>query len=122
MSHSRPISARSRSIRRGDPRCGTSRRGCRPMARWSRRPEASLEAAAHVSPEDQDVRRELVEVATELQDFELGAKHLAELADLQAGARKGDTLLALADCYYDKLEDAPAGRHAMRAAADAFGF
>lgn len=83
---------------------------------------ASLEAANHVSPSDQDVLREIVEVATELGDHESAAKHLALLADLQTGSRKGETLLALADVYYDRIDDSAAARAAMRDAADAFGF
>ena len=55
---------------------------------------ASLEAANHVSPGDQDVLRELVELATELGDHEAAAQHLRALADSQTGARKGDALLA----------------------------
>ena len=37
---------------------------------------ASLEAANHVSPGDVDVLRELVELATELEDFKAAAAHL----------------------------------------------
>lgn len=83
---------------------------------------ASLEAANHVSPNDQDVLREIVDIATELGDHESAAKHLALLADLQTGSRKGETLLGLADIYYDRIEDVAAARGAMRDAAEAFGF
>jgi tetratricopeptide (TPR) repeat protein len=82
---------------------------------------ASLEAANHVSPGSPDVLRELVELATELGDHAGAARHLAALAETQRGGRKGDALLALADLYYDKLEDTALARKAMRDAADAFG-
>jgi len=82
---------------------------------------ASLETANHVAPGDADLLRELVELATELEDHAAAAGHLAALAALQTGARKGETLLALADLYYDRLDDMPRARAAMRDAADAFG-
>jgi tetratricopeptide (TPR) repeat protein len=82
---------------------------------------ASLETADHVSPGDVDVLRELVELATELDDHEGAARHLAALAARQSGARKGEALLALADVYYDKLDDLQRARTAMREAAEAFG-
>jgi tetratricopeptide (TPR) repeat protein len=82
---------------------------------------ASLEAANHVSPGDQDVLRELVELATELEDHEATARHVRALATMQSGARRGESLLALADLYYDKLDNAQLARDAMREAADAFG-
>ncbi|HEU0032812.1 MAG TPA: hypothetical protein VFQ53_19405 [Kofleriaceae bacterium] len=82
---------------------------------------ATLEAANHVSPGDAGVLRELVELAAQLADYEAAAKHLATLAELATGARRGETLLELADVFYDKIDDPMRGRHAMRAAADAFG-
>jgi tetratricopeptide (TPR) repeat protein len=82
---------------------------------------AALEAANHVSPGDREVLRQLVDLATELDDQEAAARHLAALAEEEAGARKGDVLLQLADIYYDKLEDALRARVTMRAAADAYG-
>jgi tetratricopeptide (TPR) repeat protein len=82
---------------------------------------ASLEAANHVAPGDESVLRELVELSTELGDHEATVRHLRELADLQTGSRRGETLMQLADVYYDTVEDLQAAREAMRAAADAFG-
>jgi tetratricopeptide (TPR) repeat protein len=82
---------------------------------------ATLETANHVSPGDQGVLRELVELATQTGDHEAAARHLAALAQLLTGARRGDALLELADIAYDKLEDPTRGREAMRAAATAFG-
>ncbi len=82
---------------------------------------ASLETANHVNPGDPALVRELVELAGELGDQEAVARHLAALAELSTGARRGDVLLELADVYYDKLDDTLRGRQTMRAAADAFG-
>jgi len=82
---------------------------------------ASLEAANHVSPGDTEVLRELVEIATDLEDFKAAVTHLRALANVQTGARKGESLLALADLYHDKIGDDQLGRAAMREAADAFG-
>ncbi|NVB78524.1 MAG: hypothetical protein HOV81_09040, partial [Kofleriaceae bacterium] len=82
---------------------------------------AALEAANHVSPGDPEVLAELVELALQLGDPKAAGMHLASLAELQTGPKKGDTLHQLADVYYDKLDDAPAARIAMRAAAEAFG-
>src|SRR5439155_3872697 len=82
---------------------------------------ATLETANHVNPGDVAVLRELVELATQLQDHTAAARHLTALAHELAGARRGDALLELADIYYDKLDDAVGGRDAMRQAAEAFG-
>lgn len=82
---------------------------------------AALEAANHVSPGNQEILEELVQLATELGDHAAAARHLAALAEVETGPRKGDSLLALADLYYDKLEDAVKARELMREAADAFG-
>ncbi len=82
---------------------------------------ASLEAANHVAPGNVELLRELVELAQELEDHHATAEHLRSLAAAQTGARKGESLLALADIYYDKLEDESGGRAAMREAAEAFG-
>jgi tetratricopeptide (TPR) repeat protein len=82
---------------------------------------ATLETANHVSPGDPVVLRDLVELASQTEDHEAAARHLAALAALSSGARRGDVLLELADVYYDRLEDPIRGREAMRAAADALG-
>jgi len=84
---------------------------------------ATLEAANHVNPGDPTLVRELVDIATELGDHANAARHLTELAELHgpAGVHRGNDLLELADIYYDKLEDLPRARQAMRAAAEAFG-
>jgi len=82
---------------------------------------ATLETANHVSPGDPAVLRELVELATATDDHEAAARHLTALAELTTGARRGDTLLELADIYYDKLEDAQRGRDTMREAAKSLG-
>ncbi|MCX5745901.1 MAG: hypothetical protein NT062_25775, partial [Proteobacteria bacterium] len=82
---------------------------------------ATLETLNHAIPGDRGVLRELVELATELDDFEAAATHLRALAELAAGARRGDVLLELADLCYDRLDDAERGRVAMREAAEAFG-
>jgi tetratricopeptide (TPR) repeat protein len=82
---------------------------------------AALEAANHVSPRNQEILEELVQLATELGDHPAAARHLTSLADVESGARKGESLLALADIYYDKLEDAVRAREVMKQAADAFG-
>ncbi len=82
---------------------------------------ASLETANHVSPGDVGVLRELVDVASEVGDHRAAARHLAALAGAQAGARRADTLLELADLFYDQLDDAGAARSTMRDAADELG-
>lgn len=82
---------------------------------------ASLEAANHVAPGDPEILEELVQVATELGDHAAAARHLEALANVATGTRKGDTLLALADLYYDKLDDVQRARQIMRQAAEAFG-
>jgi Tfp pilus assembly protein PilF len=82
---------------------------------------ASLEAANHVAPGDPELRRELVDLAGELGDFDAAARHCAALADVLVGPRRGDALLELADLCYEQLADAPRARAAMRAAAEAFG-
>jgi tetratricopeptide (TPR) repeat protein len=82
---------------------------------------AALEAANHVSPRNQEILEELVQLATELGDHTAAARHLTSLADVETGARRGESLLALADVYYDKLEDAVRAREVMKQAADAFG-
>ncbi|HEY0480211.1 MAG TPA: tetratricopeptide repeat protein, partial [Kofleriaceae bacterium] len=82
---------------------------------------ATLETANHVSPGDATVLRELVEIATELRDHTAAVRHLTALALRLSGARRGDALLELADFYYDRLDDTPRGREAMRKAAEAFG-
>jgi lipopolysaccharide biosynthesis regulator YciM len=82
---------------------------------------ASLEAANHVSPGDDAILGELVELAETLADHAAHARHLTTLAALRSGAQRADTLLVLADVYYDKLDDAPKARTTMREAADALG-
>ncbi len=82
---------------------------------------AALEAANHVSPGNQEILEELVQLATELADHSAAARHLAALAAVETGPRKGESLLALADLYYDKLEDVVRARELMRDAAAAFG-
>jgi len=82
---------------------------------------AALEAANHVSPGNQEILEELVALATTLGDHDAAARHLASLAELESGARRGDSLLALADIFYDKLDDAVRARAVMREAAEAFG-
>nr|MBA3499040.1 hypothetical protein [Deltaproteobacteria bacterium] len=82
---------------------------------------ASLETANHVNPGDTLLLRELVELATQLEDHDAAAKHLAELATLLTGTQRANTLLELADIYFDELENPAKGRDAMRSAADAFG-
>ena len=82
---------------------------------------ASLETANHVSPGDVGVLRELVDVASEVGDHSAAARHLAALAGAQSGARRADTLLELADLFYDQLDDAGAARSTMRDAADELG-
>ncbi|HEY5947799.1 MAG TPA: hypothetical protein VIV40_20000, partial [Kofleriaceae bacterium] len=82
---------------------------------------AALEAANHVSPRNQEILEELVQLATELGDHTAAARHLASLAEVETGMRKGESLLALADIYYDKLEDPGRARDLMHKAADAFG-
>ncbi len=82
---------------------------------------ASLETANHVSPGDVSVLRELVDVASEAGDYRAAARHIAALAGAQSGARRADTLLELADLFYDQLDDASAARSTMRDAADELG-
>ena len=82
---------------------------------------ASLEAANHVAPGDTDVLAELGELAIELGDYEAAARHLTARCDLLSGTKKGDALLELADLFYDRLDDAPRARTAMRRAADQLG-
>jgi tetratricopeptide (TPR) repeat protein len=82
---------------------------------------ATLETANHVSPGDQNLLRELVELAQQTGDHEAAARHLASFAQLATGARKGDALLELADLYFDSLDDVQRGRQAMKEAAAAFG-
>jgi lipopolysaccharide biosynthesis regulator YciM len=82
---------------------------------------ASLEAANHVSPGDEGVLRELVELAEALDDHGATARHLIALAAVRTGKARADTLLLLADVYYDKLDDATRARIAMSDAAEAFG-
>jgi len=82
---------------------------------------AALEAANHVSPRNAEILEELVQLATELGDHTAAARHLTSLAEVETGTRRGDSLLALADLYYDKLEDAVRARQIMKQAADAFG-
>ncbi|HEY5927286.1 MAG TPA: hypothetical protein VIV11_36615, partial [Kofleriaceae bacterium] len=82
---------------------------------------AALEAANHVSPRNQEIIEELVQLATQLGDHHAAVRHLTSLAEVESGARRGDSLMALADIYYDKLEDAPHAREVMKKAADAFG-
>lgn len=82
---------------------------------------ATLETANHASPGDIGVLRELVELAQQLGDQEAATRHLAALAAVVTGSRRGDVLLELADVCYDKLDDAQRGRQAMRDAATAFG-
>jgi Tfp pilus assembly protein PilF len=81
---------------------------------------AALETANHVAPGDLELVRELAELAIELGDFEAGARYLHQLSVLATGTRQGDALLELADLYYDRLDDVPRARAAMRDAADAF--
>jgi len=81
---------------------------------------AALETANHVSPGDPELVRELAELATELGDFEAAARFLHQLAVLSTGGKQGDALLELADLYYDRLDDVPRARAAMRDAAEAF--
>jgi Tfp pilus assembly protein PilF len=82
---------------------------------------ATLEAANHVSPGNEVIVSELVALASELGDHEASADYLTTLAEIHSGARRGETLLQLADVCYDKLGDAMRARDAMRAAADSFG-
>ena len=82
---------------------------------------ASLEAANHVAPGDESILRELVELAEALADHAAHARHLTTLAALRSGTQRADTLLVLADVYYDKLDDAPRARGVMREAAEALG-
>lgn len=82
---------------------------------------AALEAANHVSPGNLEILGELVQLATELGDHAAAARHLEALAGVETGTRRGDSLLALADLYYDRLEDATKARAFMRGAAEAFG-
>src|SRR5262249_46278469 len=82
---------------------------------------ATLEAANHVSPGDLEVLRELVEISAEAGDHEACARHLEKLASKLTRARKGDSLLQLADIYYAKLDHPARARATMRAAAEAFG-
>ena len=82
---------------------------------------ATLETANHVNPGDITLLRELVELAQQLGDHAAAAKHLADLATRLTGAHRANTLLELADVYFDQLDDPPRGREAMRNAADAFG-
>jgi tetratricopeptide (TPR) repeat protein len=82
---------------------------------------AALEAADHVAPGNREILEELVALATELADHTAAARHLEALAMVETGTRRGESLLALADIYYDKLQDAVRAREIMRQAADAFG-
>jgi Tfp pilus assembly protein PilF len=81
---------------------------------------AALETANHVAPGDSELVRELAELGIELGDFEAGARYLHQLSVLSTGSKQGDALLELADLYYDRLDDVPRARAAMRDAADAF--
>ncbi len=83
---------------------------------------AALEAANHVAPGDPELLRELVAISRhELARLRgLCALPVTALAHLHGGTHKGDTLLELADVLYDKLDDAPLARVAMRDAADSF--
>jgi tetratricopeptide (TPR) repeat protein len=74
-----------------------------------------------VQPGNHEILEELVQLATELGDHPGAAKYLEALADVESGPRKGDSLLALADLYYDKLHDAMRAREIMRRAAESFG-
>ncbi|MEO6774463.1 MAG: tetratricopeptide repeat protein [Kofleriaceae bacterium] len=82
---------------------------------------ASLEAANHVAPGDLEVLGELAELAIELGDYEAAARHLSARCDLLTGTRQGDALLELADVFYDRLDDPPRARTAMRRAAEQLG-
>ena len=83
---------------------------------------ASLEAANHVAPGDLDVLAELGELAIELGDYEAAARGtLTARCELLTGTKQGDALLELADLFYDRLDDAPRARAAMRRAADQRG-
>jgi tetratricopeptide (TPR) repeat protein len=82
---------------------------------------AALEAANHVAPGNREILEELVALATELGDHDAAARHLEALANVETGTRRGDSLLALADIYYDKLQDTMRAREIMRQAAEAFG-
>ena len=82
---------------------------------------AALEAANHVAPGNQDILEELVQLATELGDHAATARHLEALAEVETGPRKGDSLLALADIHYDRLDDTNRARTIMKQAAEAFG-
>ncbi|MDX2089001.1 MAG: hypothetical protein SFX73_14185, partial [Kofleriaceae bacterium] len=82
---------------------------------------ATLETANHVAPGEQSVLQELVELASELADYEAAARHLTALTELATGSRKANALLELAEIYFDHLDDPTHGRLAMRAAAEAFG-
>ncbi len=81
---------------------------------------AALETANHVAPGDPELVRELAELAVELGDFEAAGRFLRDLAALASGTRQGEALLELADLYYDRLDDVPRARTAMRDAAEAF--
>ncbi|MFT3699046.1 MAG: hypothetical protein QM831_38225 [Kofleriaceae bacterium] len=81
---------------------------------------AALEAANHVAPGDVELLHELGELAIELGDYPAAARHLGTRAELVTGTKQGEALQELADLYYDRIDDAPKAREAMRRAADAF--
>ena len=82
------------SRRRARCRCAMPRRARAPRGKLEDA-FASLEAANHVSPGDHDVLRELVELAHRARRSRGRRASISRsLADLQTGARKGDTLLA----------------------------
>ena len=82
---------------------------------------AALETANHVAPGDPELLGELAELAIELGDYPAAARHLGARAELVTGAKRGEALQELADLYYDRIDDAPLARRAMREAADCFG-
>jgi Tfp pilus assembly protein PilF len=81
----------------------------------------TLERAHQAAPLDAELLRDLVDLTSQLGEHRTAARHLEELAEALSGARRGDALLELADVCFDRLDDAPRGRRAMRAAASAFG-
>jgi len=82
---------------------------------------AALEAANHVAPGDVELLQELGELAIELGDYPAAVRHLTTRTQLLTGPKKGDALQELADLYYDRIDDAPKARAAMREAAESFG-
>ncbi|MEO8845923.1 MAG: hypothetical protein ABI591_09085 [Kofleriaceae bacterium] len=82
---------------------------------------AALEAANHVAPGDPELLHELGELAIELGDYPAAVRHLTARTELLTGTKKGDALQELADLYYDRVDDAPKARAAMREAAESFG-